>query len=231
MVMGIKTKNVFDKIRRNQPYFEDFITRSIYNSNAIEGNTLSYAETYSIVFNNNSIKINATAREIYEAINLKYAFNYVLRNIEKELSLEMIKKIGVYINKNIDDVSDFRTTRVFIQGAIHIPPEACYVKQLLSELIYKSGRFEDENIFDYIARFHINFERIHPFIDGNGRTGRVLITKELLKNGLAPVVIPLEARAEYMNLLASQDVRGLAVLLRELNTFESKRMREFGIKL
>lgn len=229
--MGIKEKNIYNKIKRNQPYFEDFITRSIYNSNAIEGNTLSYAETYSIVFNNNSIKINATAREIYEAINLKYAFSYILKNLEKDISLDMIKKIGVYINKNIKDISDFRTTKVFIQGAIHIPPEACYVRQLLSELVYKGGKFKGEDIFDYIARFHITFERIHPFTDGNGRTGRVLITKELLKNGFAPVVIPLEMRADYMNLLANQDVYGLAVLLRKLSILETQRMCEFGIKL
>lgn len=80
--MSIKNKDIFAKIKRNNPYFEDFITRSIYNSNAIEGNAMSYAETYSIVFNDNSIKIKSTAREIYEAINLKYAFNYIL-NIKK----------------------------------------------------------------------------------------------------------------------------------------------------
>ena len=70
--MSIKSKTLCDKIRRNKPYFEDFITRSIYNSNAIEGNTLSYYDTYAIVFNDNSI-IHAKPREIYEAINLKYA--------------------------------------------------------------------------------------------------------------------------------------------------------------
>lgn len=229
--MSIKSKDIFDKIRRNDPYFEDFITRSIYNSNAIEGSTLSYAETYSIIFNDNSIKINATAREIYEAINLKYAFNFVLQNLDKELSLDLIRTIGMCINKNISNIDDFRTTKVFIRGAVHIPPEASYVIPLLSELIYRNKKSSEEDIFNYIARFHITFERIHPFIDGNGRTGRLLITKELLKRGLAPVVIPLEYRNEYMMLLATQDIQGLSNLLRKLNEYEKNRMHEFGIKI
>lgn len=229
--MSIKSKDIFDKIRRNDPYFEDFITRSIYNSNAIEGSTLSYAETYSIIFNDNSIKINATAREIYEAINLKYAFNFVLQNLDKELSLDLIRTIGMCINKNISDIDDFRTTKVFIRGAVHIPPEASYVIPLLSELIYRNKKSSEEDIFNYIARFHITFERIHPFIDGNGRIGRLLITKELLKRGLAPVVIPLEYRNEYMVLLATQDIQGLSNLLRKLNEYEKNRMHEFGIKI
>lgn len=229
--MSIKSQDIFDKIRRNDPYFEDFITRSIYNSNAIEGSTLSYAETYSIIFNDNSIKINATAREIYEAINLKYAFNFVLHNLDKELSLDLIRTIGMCINKNISDIDDFRTTKVFIRGAVHIPPDASYVVPLLSELIYRNKKSSEEDIFNYIARFHITFERIHPFIDGNGRAGRLLITKELLKRGLAPVVIPLEYRNEYMMLLATQDIQGLSNLLRKLNEYEKNRMHEFGIKI
>ena len=80
--MGIKNKNIVNIIRRNEPYFEDLITRSVYNSNRIEGNTLSMPETYSIIFNNkNNIEVKANAREIFEAINLKYAYDYILKNL------------------------------------------------------------------------------------------------------------------------------------------------------
>lgn len=91
--MGIKEGGILDKILENQPYFEDFITRSVYYPNAIEGNTISFAETYAIIFNDNSMKVTAQPRELYEAINLKYVFNYVLEHIEEELSVEFIKKI------------------------------------------------------------------------------------------------------------------------------------------
>ncbi len=112
--MSIKQKSLYNKIWRNRPYFEDFITRSIYHSNAIEGNTISYAETYAITFNNNSLKINATPRELYEAINLKYAFHYVLDHLNDPLSLNMIKNIGILLNKNISEINGFRTTKADI---------------------------------------------------------------------------------------------------------------------
>ena len=229
--MSIKSKSLYDKIKRNRPYFESFITRSIYHSNAIEGNTMSYADTYAIIFNDNSIKITAQPREIYEAVNLKYAFNYVLRNIDTDLTLGFIKKLGVTINKNINDIDNFRTTQVYIRGAEHIPPSPVEVPRLLSELIYKGGKEQNEDLFRYIARFHIEFERIHPFVDGNGRTGRLLITKELLSRGKPPIVIPIDYRSQYMTLLASQDVEGLAKLFTQLNDYELEQMDKYGIKL
>lgn len=229
--MSIKSKSLYDKIKRNRPYFENFITRSIYHSNAIEGNTMSYADTYAIIFNDNSTKITAQPREIYEAVNLKYAFSYILKNIETDLSLAFIKDIGIAINKNINDIDGFRTTQVYIRGAEHIPPNPAEVPRLLSELIYKGGKCRSEDLFHYISRFHVEFERIHPFVDGNGRTGRLLITKELLSRGMAPIVIPIEYRSQYMTLLASQDIDGLAKLFRHLSTLELSQMDRFGIKL
>lgn len=229
--MSIKSKSLFDKIRRNNPYFEDFITRSIYHSNAIEGNTLSYAETYAIIFNQNNIMINAKPRDIYEAINLKYAFNYILSNIDKDLSIELIKQVGKFINKNISDIDGFRKTQVFIRGAEYIPPNAVDVPRLISELVYKNGKSKNEDLFSYIARFHICFGRIHPFTDGNGRTGRLLISKELLSRGYAPVVVPIDYRGEYLGLIANQNIEGLANLLKVLSNFEKDRMSQFGIKI
>lgn len=72
---GAKTMDVIKFTREHRTYFEDFVTRGTYHSNAIEGNTLSYAETYAILFNDNSMKVTATARELYEAINHKYALS------------------------------------------------------------------------------------------------------------------------------------------------------------
>ena len=72
---GAKTMDVIKFMREHRTYFEDFVTRDTYHSNAIEGNTLSYAETYAILFNDNSMKVTATARELYEAINHKYALS------------------------------------------------------------------------------------------------------------------------------------------------------------
>lgn len=228
--MGIKNKNIIAKIKRNTPYFEDLITRSIYHSNAIEGNTLSFAETYAIVFNQNNLKINALPREIYEAINLKYALNYCFNHINDDISANIVKRIAIKINKNINDIDDFRKTQVYIRGAEHIPPSPYEVPRLLSEIIYNYYN-STGSLIRKLAQFHIDFERIHPFTDGNGRTGRVLIIKELLHNNLPPIVIPIELRADYINYIATYDIEGMSKLIKKLIEAEIDRMSKLGLDI
>ncbi len=227
--MSIKNKTLVNSIRRNDKYFEDFITRSVYHSNAIEGNTLSYYETYQIIFNCSSDDTlqNVKPRELYEAINLKYAMDYIFRHLYEDMTIECIQHIGKIINKNINDIDGFRTTSVFIAGAEHMPPEAVDVPRLMNELLYTSFK-SDDFIYD-LADFHIRYERIHPFTDGNGRSGRVLINKLALQNGYAPFVIPKDKRTFYMNLLADCDVVGLKSMIEQLMNDEVYRMRQFGI--
>lgn len=230
--MSIKSKTLLQKIKRNKPYFEDFITRSVFNSNRIEGSTLSLPETYSIIFDNkNKIEVKTTERERNEAINLKYAYSFILKNVDNNITVDMIKKVAKFINKNIKDIDGFRKTQVFIKGANDVTPRSEQVPMLIGELIYKKGKNKKEDVFDYIARFHIDFEHIHPFEDGNGRTGRVLIAKELLSRGFAPVVIPYSRRAEYINYLDEKNVNKLSQMLKELNKEEKDRMNKFGINI
>lgn len=215
-------------IKENQPYFENFITRSTYHSNGIEGNTLSYAETYAIIFNDNSFTVNAKPRELYEAINHKYALDYLIRNIEEPLSQEMIKQLGIIINKNISEIDGYRKVRVMIQGAQHVPPSPGEVPQAMMYFVYNMEHTQYPDIFEKLADMHIQYERIHPFADGNGRTGRLLLNYELLRQGYAPIVIPKEERTRYFNLLAGCDIKGLASFFQELNQEEEKILQEFG---
>lgn len=89
---------------------------------------------------------------------------------------------------------------------------------------------DEQDIFTKIARYHIEFERIHPFEDGNGITGTLLINYELLKNNLLPVVIAKEDRVKYFEFLRNNDSNGLAEWLEELSTREEERMKWFGYK-
>lgn len=118
-------------IKNTQGYFEDFITRRTYHSNAIEGNTLSYADTYAIIFNDNDFKISAAPREIYEAINHKYGIDYILKEAEQKADLteKMIKDIAIIINRNISEISGYHSVQVRIRGAEHIPPAPFEVPQ------------------------------------------------------------------------------------------------------
>ena len=100
---------MFDFIISNKDYMQDFITRSTYHSNAIEGSTLTYAETYAIIYNDNNFKINnKEPREIYEAINHKKALLYVFDNINNPLSESLIKNINKIINQDIKDIEGYR---------------------------------------------------------------------------------------------------------------------------
>ena len=89
---------------------------------------------------------------------------------------------------------------------------------------------DEQNIFDKIAKYHIEFEKIHPFEDGNGRTGRLLINYELLKNNLPPIVISKEDRVKYFELLKNNDINGFAKWLKDLSNREKQRMEKFDIK-
>ena len=227
--MGIKNKTLADAIRRNNPYFEDMITRSVYHSNAIEGNTLSYYETYQIIFNCSSDEAlqNVKPRDLYEAINLKYAMDYIFRHLDEEINASFIIKLGKTINKNINEISGFRTSPVFIRGAEHIPPAAEYIPQLLQELLYTS--LHSGNFLRDLADFHIQFERLHPFSDGNGRTGRILLSKKTLENGLPPIVIPQDQRDSYMGMLADCDIDKMADFFARLINHERERMNIFQV--
>jgi Fic family protein len=183
---------------------EDLVLRWTYHSNAIEGNTLTLKETKVAL---EGITIGGkTLREHFEAINHKDAILFMedLAQKEERLSEYSIKQIHSLILKNIDDENKgkYRTTNVIISGAEHKPPQSFEVQSKMQEFIKKYN----ENItklhpIELASFMHIEFVKIHPFIDGNGRTSRLLMNLELIKAGFPPVVIELEDRLEYYKAL------------------------------
>ena len=96
--------------------------------------------------------------------------------------------------------------------------------------IYKYNH-DEQDIFEKIAKYHIEFEKIHPFEDGNGRTGRLLLNYELLKNNLPPVVIAKEDRVKYFEFLRNNDITGLAEWIKDLSNKEKERIEKFGYSI
>lgn len=223
---------ILEFILNNEEYLKDLITRSTYHSNAIEGSTLTFAETYAILYNDNSFKIQGKEpREIYEAINHKKALELVFEYLKDnaDINEKFIKNINETINKDIKDTKGYRKVQVFIRGSEHIPPEPEKIPNLMNYYIYNYNHDEQE-IFNKIAKYHIEFEKIHPFEDGNGRTGRILLNYELLKNNLPPIVISKEDRVKYFEFLRNNDDIGLANWFGELSRNEKDRLNRFGYR-
>jgi Fic family protein len=179
---------------------EHLIINWTYHSNAIEGNTLTLSETKVAL---EGITIGGkTIREHLEVINHKEAILYVEEIVSRQepLSEWQIKNIHRLILKSIDDehAGIYRKENVIISGATHIPPDFVQVQNQMEQLIHSYGEWQiSKHVVERSALLHVEFVKIHPFIDGNGRSARLLLNFELMKNGYPPIVIEKEDRAEY----------------------------------
>jgi len=184
---------------------EDFMIEYTYNSNAIEGNTLTLRET-ALVLRGLTID-KKPLKEHLEATQHRDAFYYVCDLVSKKTRLteETIKEIhSIILNDRPADRGVYRSAPVRILGSTHIPPNYVKIPTLMQELVswYES---QSLNTVKKIAELHIRFECIHPFIDGNGRTGRLLANLELMKAGYPPVDIKFADRKEYYDSLSEYD--------------------------
>jgi Fic family protein len=183
---------------------EELVLRWTYNSNAIEGNTLTLKETKVAL---EGITIGGkTIREHFEAINHKEAILFIEDLVKKKEAITEwnIKLIHQLILKNIDDrnAGVYRSINVTISGAKHMPPEFIHLNEEMQSFIkwYKT-KWKSLHPIERAARVHVDFVKIHPFVDGNGRTSRLLMNLELMKDGFPALIIPVEKRLEYYEAL------------------------------
>lgn len=182
---------------------DDLALRLTYHSNAIEGNTLTLQETKVVL---EGITIGGKLiREHFETINHAEAIIYIEHLAKKSSPLTEfdIKSIHQLILKSIDDghAGVYRKENVIISGALHKPPDFALVPGLMADLIKWYSQSQELHPVERAARLHADFVKIHPFIDGNGRTSRLLMNLELLKYGYPITYIPIDKRLEYYRTL------------------------------
>lgn len=183
---------------------EKLVVEWTYNSNAIEGNTLTMSETKVVL---EGITIGGKSMvEHLETINHREAILFIedLIAAKEELTEWNVKNIHALILKEIDNANAgrYRNENVLIGGAKHIPPKHFELDYLMQKLIQEYNH--DWNTYHPVVRatlLHGEFVKIHPFIDGNGRTSRLLLNFELMKCGFTPIIIKNEQRASYYDVL------------------------------
>lgn len=199
-----RLKNEYELLRKGKNSLlvmidEVEIPENVYNSNAIENSTLTLKETEKILLEM-EVSRDVSLREVFEAKNLARVSEYIRRKVkEQELSKELILFLHLMLIGGIDDniAGRFRKKGEYVRVGTHIAPAPEHVQRMIESILIEYSSDLDKYFLEKIAKFHLDFETIHPFNDGNGRIGRVLINFQLLKFGLPSIIIRDKEKQEY----------------------------------
>ncbi len=166
------------------------IPEMVYNSNAIENSTLTLEETEKILAGA-ELEGKVNIREVFEAKNLAKITETLLEKTNNKLNLKLILNLHKTLLTNIDDsiAGRFRSGKEWVRVGNHLGANPMFVDKLMQELVANYNNDKEQYFLDKIAYFHAEFETIHPFCDGNGRMGRILINLQLMNVGLPPIII------------------------------------------
>lgn len=203
-----------DAVRQLKDYYRIGLT---YTSNAIEGNTLTESETKVVIEDGITIG-GKSLREHYEAIGHAKAYDHIYSLMIRDISGEDILFLHKLFFEQIDfeNAGKYRQKNVIITGTDYLPPDYRKISGLMSKHIEAiNKRPLDKHPLTWASDLHAEFESIHPFVDGNGRVGRLLLSLLTMKNGYCPVIIPPIRRAEYITAMQKAN-KGDLYMLRNL---------------
>ncbi len=197
---------VFSKLDETtkKEIMKNFVIEYSFNSSSIEGNTINLEEARNLLQDGLTPK-DKTLREIYDLQNSEKVF-FILLNRKNEINHELINEIHSNLMKNIDARIGYRTTDVRVIRSNFDATPAPYVKTDM-ELLLKWFKKNEDKLHPLILAtiFHHKFEKIHPFMDGNGRTGRMILNYILLSKNFPPLIIHKKTRKEYLDALRKAD--------------------------
>lgn len=194
------------------------VSENVYNSNAIENSTLSLEETEKILLEIDLERF-VTTREIHEAKNLARVMHYVeTKAPQQKLNQDVILLLHKMLIGNIDETiaGRFRKDDEWVRVGSYIAPSPKEVPQLITDLLTKYESDTESHIVSKLANFHLEFEHIHPFCDGNGRIGRVLNNYILLREGYVPINIAFTDRARYYEAFKTYDQKQESLIMEEI---------------
>jgi Fic family protein len=175
------------------------VSEQVYNSNAIENSTLSLEETDKILLQI-ELERYVSQRELFETSNLAKVVTYIeKKSLEAELNFPIILALHKMLITNINDdiAGRFRNRNEWVRVGSHIAPNPIEIEDRLQTILWAYYTNSSESIITKIAKFHLGFEYIHPFVDGNGRIGRVLNNYLLIRDGYVPINIKFGDRSLY----------------------------------
>lgn len=175
------------------------LSESVYNSNAIENSTLTLKETEKILLEM-EVSRDVSLREVFEAKNLARVMQYIQTKIqEKELTKELILLLHTMLIGNIRDTvaGRFRSENEYVRVGTHIAPGPEHIDMMIDEILVAYSSDSETYFADKIAKFHLDFETIHPFNDGNGRIGRVIINFQLYRLGFPGIIVRNKEKKDY----------------------------------
>jgi len=226
-------KKTPESIRKK--FYDDFVIRFTYNTNAIEGNRLTLRQT-ALILKDKVLPSGVRASDYHEAVNGKECLEY-LKSYKGELNNKLLEKVNGILTKNTDVVygGRIRFFDVKIEGSKHVPPPNEEVKKhLLNTYKWYSANKNKLHPFELATMIHAKLTWIHPFEDGNGRTSRAIMNWLLIKNGYPMFFIPFEKREEYYMTLEEADkdnfkeyvARMLRLIIDQVRTYEHKKKKE-----
>lgn len=213
-------KTEFDTLKKGKDALlaiidEAEIPENVYNSNAIENSTLTLKETEKILLDL-EVSRTVSVREVYEAKNLARVIEYIR---QKSQATDLTKDIILFLHQMLitgikDEIAGrFRQSGEYVRVGRHIAPAPELVESMIEDNLTTYSSNLDGYFLEKITKFHLQFEYIHPFIDGNGRIGRALLNWQLQRLGLPSIVIrDKEKRLYYQSLQAYDDTRDIKLM-------------------
>lgn len=229
----VKVLNVFNRINSlRERYYktatgkeallklisEAEIPEQVYNSNAIENSTLTLEETEKILLQIDLDRF-ISEREIFEAKNLARVVEYIeKKSKEQELTFEVILLLHNMLIANIRDeiAGRFRKDDEYVRVGSHIAPGPKEILPRLEKMFSEYNAASHENIIKRVAKLHLAFEYTHPFIDGNGRIGRVINNYLLIREGFVPINIKFIDRRKYYDAFEEFQRKGASAIMGEI---------------